>query len=1172
MEIKRYPFNLPIKGSEVKTMKEQITQNDIDSNVLEVFLTNDNKPFDMTGYTNITVSILKPDNSYYADTISTRLTVLDASKGALSITLGLAAINIAGMHQGTIEVYEGDKRLTSARFSYDVVADILSSADPTATPEIPLLQGLINEVGVALERAESVHDGVNGVNGLNGASGPEGPIGVQGTKGDSGDPALVNIFDGNADGAIRGKSALNDYQMGIGAFASGTGTKAPGYSSHAEGCLTQANSDACHAEGRNTQANEWCGHAEGENTIAGEVAHAEGGNTRALGYMSHTQGFETEATEFVAFAGGEHTKAIAEASTVFGKYGEGTLETLFGIANGTSTEDMKLVFEIRFDNTMWLNGTQITSGIDGKRVEFQKSATHIQWRYVGDADWVDLVLLSDLKGIQGIQGIQGLKGDTGLQGNAGSTGTQGSYWYQGVLITGTSATATIFASSTITSAIVGDKYFNTSTGGTYECTVAGIASVAKWVYIGSIKGVTGATGTTGLTGAQGNNGATGATGQGLSITGVVANFASLPTTGVTVGQNFIANDVALMYTVTTIGPVTWSNGFDFKGINGSGMVMMDTLPLIANRINGIYYYKSYMDGSIRKIAWVEDYLGNKYSIHDYQTKLITMLPDGSFPVTPCANSYVRGLTVKGNTYINEIKNGNFASGVTGWTPTGSTLSANNNTLILTGTLSNSFSVVDQTTLLKYSIGKKIYVRAKVKVTNSSCTSIRIRAYGSTTIGTTQAIIQIAPVLGQTYTLQTVITLPSDGAGNIAIGIMGNYADNATNNGKIMEVQDVMCLDLDKHPSLSTLTADEINTRLPRYFEGMSSTGDLDIPTNPLRYLPNGVRDTIDNAVTGAVTRRTKKVALTSDMVYYKEDKVNITYIYVRNFANDGIAFGTASTGTLLGALIFENKKYKEIADAIDSVNYLYQYDSYYASGNYMRIIFPLGTTLAQAQAELVNQVLTYQLTTPTTETYNPSTDFKIYILTDVNGVMQRVMVSDYLKKVGSVADSLINGALTRYDGKTVLNGTENWINVATSAVNTISFYLTVAEIKTTEHQINSDKFVCGSSGDVATSENEFIVTINSKIYIKILKSKLTTTDVAGFKTWLASNNVAVVYQLATPTYETVDITQIQTTQGDNIIKSMNSVLPSEETITVCQTSAQVTAVLTTAIIAHGITV
>ena len=118
-------------------------------------------------------------------------------------------------------------------------------------------------------------------------------------------------------------------------------------------------------------------------------------------------------------------------------------------------------------------------------------------------------------GPQGIQGIQGPKGDTGAagpqgaKGDTGATGAKGdrgSVWYSGTAITGTSTTATIFSGSGITSALINDRYFNTSTGNVYKCTVAGNASTAKWVYEVCLKGAKGATGATGATGAKGKDG------------------------------------------------------------------------------------------------------------------------------------------------------------------------------------------------------------------------------------------------------------------------------------------------------------------------------------------------------------------------------------------------------------------------------------------------------------------------------------------------------------------------------------------------------------------------------------------------------------------------------------------------------------------------------------------
>lgn len=120
--------------------------------------------------------------------------------------------------------------------------------------------------------------------------------------------------------------------------------------------------------------------------------------------------------------------------------------------------------------------------------------------------------LGSVIGPQGPKGDKGDKGDTGNTGATGAAGARGSQWFSGTGVTGTSATATVFSGSGVSSALVGDWYLNTSTGCTYQCTVAGVASAAKWVYKGSIKGATGAAGATGEKGDAGSKGDKGDTG------------------------------------------------------------------------------------------------------------------------------------------------------------------------------------------------------------------------------------------------------------------------------------------------------------------------------------------------------------------------------------------------------------------------------------------------------------------------------------------------------------------------------------------------------------------------------------------------------------------------------------------------------------------------------------
>ena len=75
-----------------------------------------------------------------------------------------------------------------------------------------------------------------------------------------------------------------------------------------------------------------------------------------------------------------------------------------------------------------------TPGKDGREIELQNSGTAIQWRYVGDNVWTDLIQLSALKGEKGDKGDKGDKGETGAtgpQGPQGETGEQGPAGPQG---------------------------------------------------------------------------------------------------------------------------------------------------------------------------------------------------------------------------------------------------------------------------------------------------------------------------------------------------------------------------------------------------------------------------------------------------------------------------------------------------------------------------------------------------------------------------------------------------------------------------------------------------------------------------------------------------------------------------------------------------------------------
>lgn len=74
----------------------------------------------------------------------------------------------------------------------------------------------------------------------------------------------------------------------------------------------------------------------------------------------------------------------------------------------------------------------------------------------------------------------------------GPSGTRGTLFLTGTAISGTSQSGSIFPESGISSSMTGDIYLNNNYWNIYRCVYGGEPSVAKWSYLGTIKGETGA--------------------------------------------------------------------------------------------------------------------------------------------------------------------------------------------------------------------------------------------------------------------------------------------------------------------------------------------------------------------------------------------------------------------------------------------------------------------------------------------------------------------------------------------------------------------------------------------------------------------------------------------------------------------------------------------------------
>jgi Trypsin-like serine proteases, typically periplasmic, contain C-terminal PDZ domain len=78
-----------------------------------------------------------------------------------------------------------------------------------------------------------------------------------------------------------------------------------------------------------------------------------------------------------------------------------------------------------------IDGVDGDDGADGRETEFNVSETHLQWRYVGESTWRNIISLTTITGPAGPTGPTGSTGSSGPSGPAGATGDRGPQGIQG---------------------------------------------------------------------------------------------------------------------------------------------------------------------------------------------------------------------------------------------------------------------------------------------------------------------------------------------------------------------------------------------------------------------------------------------------------------------------------------------------------------------------------------------------------------------------------------------------------------------------------------------------------------------------------------------------------------------------------------------------------------------
>jgi hypothetical protein len=193
------------------------------------------------------------------------------------------------------------------------------------------------------------------------------------------------------------------------------------------------------------------------------------------------------------------------------------------------------------------------------------------------------------------------------------------------------------------------------------------------------------------------------------------------------------------------------------------------------------------------------------------------------------DEYANGGEVKcelfGRSMVNSVVNGNFADGTTGYTSiSGTALAVASENLTLTGdgsTTSPRAYFLDANII----IGDKWFFYCNARVTNAVCDTLQLRVSGSTG-GNTTVDLESNPTQNLFYELKQIITL-TDETGSLRVEFRHAYADAATANGKVMEVDGnagVFAINMTALNIESYTEAQMLDLVRSGYFEGLVGSG------------------------------------------------------------------------------------------------------------------------------------------------------------------------------------------------------------------------------------------------------------------------------------------------------------------------------------------------------------
>ena len=293
---------------------------------------------------------------------------------------------------------------------------------------------------------------------------------------------------------------------------------------------------------------------------------------------------------------------------------------------------------------------------------------------------------------------------------------------------------------------------------------------------------------------------------------------------------------------------------------------------------------------------------------------------------------------------------------------------------------------------------------------------------------------------------------------------------------------------------------------------------------PLRSLPNGVCDIIEG---NKIIRRVRKIILdgSNDEFSWLTGMVDTTSeLYYRVWGNFKMTTLYLPKNSSTTSLICDNFAFI----GIDSVLQKYVGEgighTFYRAKNDRQIQFKiLSSKLSKVSIDGFKTWLSqnpvtvyYELATPVEELIEPNYDKES---------IKTYQLDEPLRSLpNGVKDEIVGNKLIRRCGEIILNGSESWAQGVAqggwnTTGNTLPFIAYLSVIKESSNNY-CDKFLSMDTNSCVTKDIECIgqTSTGSNPYtaIRISKSRLSSSDVTGFKAWLKANPIKLIYELATP--------------------------------------------------------